>query len=288
MPEKIRQTLQRFALPRPSTPPEPRKDVTGNTDLPGDPNCPYCHGVGYLRRDLPITDPEFGKVIPCDCWKAQREEREQARVAAELAQVDTMSEAEHTIMLADIKADGRAHTKKMLTAARSFVAHPFSFLTVWGGPGNAKTTLLQAVINELVAKKHRAVYITAFDLMGYIRQAFTQEVDRGFRQVKNGSAYERILQLETIEILAIDELDKIKLTDWTREQLTDLVDKRYRAALDEKSGTLIAMNNDPSKLDEHLYSRLRDGRFTIVCNNDPDVRPYMQDDLGNGFSESKL
>ena len=35
------------------------------SDLPGDPNCPYCGGMGYLRRDLPVGHPDFGKLETC-------------------------------------------------------------------------------------------------------------------------------------------------------------------------------------------------------------------------------
>jgi DNA replication protein DnaC len=35
--------------------------------FPGDPNCPICGGIGYLRRDLPIDHPDFGKMVPCSC-----------------------------------------------------------------------------------------------------------------------------------------------------------------------------------------------------------------------------
>ena len=28
-------------------------------DLPGDPNCPICHGIGLIHQDLPIDDPNL-------------------------------------------------------------------------------------------------------------------------------------------------------------------------------------------------------------------------------------
>jgi DNA replication protein DnaC len=36
-------------------------------DLPGDPNCPTCGGIGYFRYDLPVGHPDFGKVQICAC-----------------------------------------------------------------------------------------------------------------------------------------------------------------------------------------------------------------------------
>jgi len=40
-------------------------------DLPGDPNCPYCGGVGYLRLDVPPGHPDFGRLQVCSCRSAQ-------------------------------------------------------------------------------------------------------------------------------------------------------------------------------------------------------------------------
>src|SRR5688572_23135061 len=37
------------------------------TDGVGDPNCPHCHGLGYLREDVPTGHHNFGKLQPCVC-----------------------------------------------------------------------------------------------------------------------------------------------------------------------------------------------------------------------------
>src|SRR5512141_2883957 len=28
--------------------------------------CPICHGAGFLRRDVPVDHPDFGRAIPCE------------------------------------------------------------------------------------------------------------------------------------------------------------------------------------------------------------------------------
>src|SRR5215211_4594598 len=50
--------------------------ILSNTSL-GDPNCPYCGGQGYLRADVPVGDPKFGKLEVCVC--RQRDVSEQVR-----------------------------------------------------------------------------------------------------------------------------------------------------------------------------------------------------------------
>jgi len=33
----------------------------------GDPNCPHCGGVGYVRYDVPLGHEKFGKLESCVC-----------------------------------------------------------------------------------------------------------------------------------------------------------------------------------------------------------------------------
>ena len=37
----------------------------------GDPNCPHCGGIGYLRKDVPVGHPDFGEVFVCVCRRRQ-------------------------------------------------------------------------------------------------------------------------------------------------------------------------------------------------------------------------
>lgn len=39
---------------------------------PGDPFCLICEGTGYIRFDLKIGHPDFGKVFLCDCAANKR------------------------------------------------------------------------------------------------------------------------------------------------------------------------------------------------------------------------
>ena len=44
----------------------------------GDPDCPICHGIGYVRYDVPEDHPQFGKAIDCECRRSQTESSRQA------------------------------------------------------------------------------------------------------------------------------------------------------------------------------------------------------------------
>ena len=75
-------------------------------------DCPKCHGVGYLRKDLPLGHPDFGTVWACSCWSADRVPR--------LQELSGLSEARRKVRLADIVVEGRPGTARMLQACIEF------------------------------------------------------------------------------------------------------------------------------------------------------------------------
>ncbi len=182
-----------------------------------------------------------------------------------------LNDDERTFRLSGIDILNKPGTAQMVKAAQSFIAHPSGIVTLWGGPGNAKTAVLMSVVNELIAYSCESVYTTFADLEGWVREAFDEKQHDEF-----GSARMRIARLANIHVLAIDEFDKVKVSEWLSELRFDLLDKRYRSGLAGTTGTLLAMNCNPSSLPDWVYSRLSDGRNTIIQNRDPDMRPLMQ------------
>jgi DNA replication protein DnaC len=225
------------------------------------PSCCLCGGLGVYSPNVPIGHPLFGKLIDCECTAPDRANRLQA--------VSGLNEQERQVMLADIFEAGPG-TAEMLACARTFVALPAGIITVWGGSGNAKTLMLQGIVNETIRAGRVAVYITMLDLLDYIREAYSEKVDNRY-----ASAWRRMEKFGNVDVLCIDEVDKVKLSDWTIERETALFDKRYRLGLARRVGTVLAMNESPARLPDWIYSRLRDGRNRIIENRDPDLRGLM-------------
>src|SRR5215510_1136393 len=44
-------------------------NVSNNNAAPllGKPDCPHCGGIGFLRLDVPVGHPKFGRLEPCIC-----------------------------------------------------------------------------------------------------------------------------------------------------------------------------------------------------------------------------
>lgn len=234
------------------------------------PVCPLCNDFGWLSQDLPITHPDFGHMIRCRCKAAQDSEY--------LRAVSGLTPGELMVGFDDIHlGPGRPDTRIMVQSCRQFLRSPGGILTIWGTNGNGKSMALPASMNEVLRCGIPSAYVVAFDLINYIRKAYSAE-----RDIKDQDAYSRLLRFEKIPFLALDELDKIfPLSYWEAKQVTDLIDKRYRWGMDDSRGmwTIITMNQNPAELFEefpHILSRLKDGRNVIVENRDADMRPGLR------------
>lgn len=230
----------------------------------GDPNCPTCHGIGYLRQDRPLNDPKFGKIDPCVCVLARR--------GQELKQKTSLTRRDHQVRLADLDVEGRSGSARVLEACRAFIQEPKRFLVIDGGPGTGKTMALQATVNAVNADgSELAAYASAPDLIRLHRLALSSTHD-----ARSDEAAETLRRLEDIRVLALDEWDAAEGTPWERQQLTGLLKRRYALAEAGLAATLIAMNGDPSQQPEAIASRLMDGRNVRVHNDDPDIRPALK------------
>lgn len=215
--------------------------------------CAECKDTGL------VSDPDFpGNTIKCTACAHRRR-------AQYLQRLCGLTLRERLASLNDIRATSNSDTARMVSAARRFIDAPMGFLTIYGTCGNAKTVVLQSIINACLAHDIEAIYVTFYDALQWIRAGFSDE-----------TAQHRIEQLRTVKVLAIDELDKVKESDWVIEFRNQLIDYRYRFGLSDQCGTVFAMNGEIDLLPEWLSSRLRDGRNVVIQNNDRDMRPLLR------------
>lgn len=173
---------------------------------------------------------------------------------------------ERKITFADIETQGRPGAAKMMSAAQRFIAGGRrGLLTVHGGFGNGKSTLLKAIVNDCVTAGVEARYITMTEVMVYAREAFDS-------QQQGDSDYGRIAKLAKTTVLVIDELDKARVSDYAREVQTHLFDVRYRNV--HQLGTVVAWNGRFDAIDLP-WVRSRLSEYPVVENSDADMRPLI-------------
>lgn len=228
-----------------------------------DPNCKICGGIGYVGYEVPYGHPKFGKTDPCECWAAAAEQMRRANLGV----MSNMFEDELGVTF-DSLIDRNDTTAEMIKAGKEFAAGRTYLLTLCGGVGLGKTATLCAVVNDANAKDYGcASYVRFTDLLGIIR--------KGFKDSSSDDKYQKLL---SIPVLAIDELDKAKNTEWAEEFRTMFFDDRYRQARNRKTKTILAMNGDATDLPEHIYDRLRfgekiEGGFRIIRVTGTSARP---------------
>jgi DNA replication protein DnaC len=251
------------------TPTESRQLTSTPTDGNHLPGCPDCGGLGFLRADVAPGEKGFGKPIPCPNRVHQGERLER------MAKVSNMLPAELDRSLADIKPlDGN---RAMLAAARKMVSDPFGWLYIWGGPGNAKSEVLIAIIAQLNREgKGPAVYTKFATLIEYMRDAYSERKKKDNDPDTDLGYIARFEKLKAVKVLAIDEMDKARETPFMQDFRFDFLDERYRQALAGETITLFASNENPATLPEAVWDRVRDGRFKVVENTAPSARPKMR------------
>lgn len=210
-------------------------------------------------RHVVFDDGKTGKLVPCPAchtWLAH------SRLTPE----------EQQTSLSHITGGGSAGTLRRL--GEQMLGDPFGWFMVWGGTGSAKTLFLHALTAGFCRAGTEARYYHAADL-----------ADGLYRDIEGDSANHELYR--RIPVLVIDELDKFRLTDWSRKQLQALLDDRYRNMRTHM--TLFAANRDPFDdewLPDDIKSRLSDGRFRRVVDGRehpgvyqvkaPDMRPNLR------------
>lgn len=219
----------------------------------GNPDCPHCRGVGYVRYDAPLGDPRFGRLEPCVCRSA---------VIVQTAQ-QRLFELSHLNQLADRTFENfqeQGHKKAQLTEqekrslqtakemAENFARRPEGWLLLEGGYGCGKTHLAAAIANATVAQGIPTLFITVPDLLDFLRFAFS-DPETTFE--------ERFEEVRTVGLLVLDDFGTQNATPWAQEKLFQIVNYRYI----NKLPTVITTNLLLDQIESRIRSRLQDETF---------------------------
>lgn len=236
----------------------------------GDPNCPHCGGVGYLRMDLPLDHSDFGRIQVCSC----RQEELEAQIREGLFELSDLSELEY-MTFETFQPGGRIGTGEQARAslarahnhARMFADAPSGWLFIQGGYGCGKTHLAAAIANHAVASGVSTLFLTVPDLLDSLRHAFSGAA---------GEFEERFERIRHASLLVMDDFGTQNATEWAREKLFQILNYRHINQLP----TVITSNLALPEIEGRMRSRLSDPQLvTQVRILAPDYR-RPQEDVG--------
>ncbi len=218
------------------------------TDGLGDPNCPQCHGVGYVRQDWPMGHPNFGKLELCVCQLDNLQLAQAAQLRQE-SNIEVLAGKTFDNFLAEgINPDPNIRTSLRFAYERcqAFAEKPEKWLLLTGTYGCGKTHLAAAIANRCLAAGKPVLFLNTPDLLDYLRASFAPTSETSYN--------ERFEEIRSVPILILDDLGTESPTNWATEKLYQIINYRFNARLP----TVITTNKDIKDMDPRVGSRLSD------------------------------
>lgn len=238
----------------------------------GDPACPLCGGLGFVRADVNVGDPQFGRIVPCTCRLPEMQHAELQRLR-QLGNLDALADKTFDTFLpegVEPNPERRAKLRAMYEACHHFAHAPEGrWLLLVGSYGCGKTHLAAAIANARIERGQPALFVNAPDFLDYLRAAFAPGADESYA--------ERFELVRNVSLLVLDDLGAESPTPWANEKLYQLLNHRYNAHLP----TVITTNHDPETFDPRLTSRLADQKLVTAFR-------VTATDMRGGAPESPL
>jgi DNA replication protein DnaC len=270
---KIEETLKKIgsATHRAGTSTNPGDaggEQTSQANLPGDPDCPICHGIGFVRQELPISHPDFGKLQPCDCLKSKvfQSVRHQLYRMSNLSNLQGLTfETFKTTGRGGLGGQQTISLERAYSSARQFASTLKGWLLLQGGYGSGKTHLAAAIANFTVSMGVPTLFITVPDLLDWMRFAYDS----------NETSFEdRFNEIRNVALLVMDDFGTQNATAWAQEKLFQIINHRYVNRLP----LVVTSNLALEEIEGRIRSRLQDPELvTIVQILAPDFRNPVGD-----------
>lgn len=234
--------------------------------------CPRCGGTGFVRHDVPVGHPDFGKAIACNC---RTEERRSRRLRA-LDGISSLAALSHLTFETFIPEPSHLAGDRAFNLGRAFqicadyAAAPEGWLLLSGAYGCGKTHLAAAIANARMDRGEPVVFMVVPDLLDHLRASFSPQ-----SEVSYDNLFEMV---KSAPLLILDDLGAHSSTPWAQEKLFQLLNHRYVTGL----ATVITTNQRVDDMEPRLRSRLMDPK---LVNHFPILAPDFRSGQNLGQAE---
>jgi DNA replication protein DnaC len=224
--------------------------------------------VGYLRSDVPVGHPNFGRLEICVC--RQRDVSQQVREHLySLSHLDELKELTfETFRPRGQIGIGEKQASSLEMAynqANHYARNLNGWLLLQGPYGCGKTHLAAAIANFAVDMGVPTLFLTVPDLLDMLRFSY-DSADTTFES--------RFNEIRNASLLVLDDFGTQNATGWAQEKLFQVVNYRYI----NKLPLVITTNLSIDDIEARFRSRLSDRELvTDVRINAPDYRRPLDD-----------
>ena len=201
---------------------------------------------------MPVSHSDFGQAFPCQCQESETDRVSRIAALERYSNLGLLLHCTFAVGNADefvATAADRAALDKALAAAEEYADDPDGWISFAGPSGSGKTFLAAAIANRQIELGRVALFITAADLLDYLRGGFDDDAELSFVDLFE--------QVRGAHLLVLDDLPTRPVSPWGQDRLMQLLAYRHAARLP----TVVTLRGDVEHLDEFLRTRLdsRDG-----------------------------
>lgn len=211
-------------------------DGAAPEDEPGGESCSRCHDAGLVRRDVALGHPDFGRLIECPCGIVAERRRERIWRSAQVPEsmrgytLDSFAELTGKHQLA---AD-----------LRGWQSEGYRSLVLVGGVGLGKTGLAIALLLDAIRAGRSGQYVVAPSFLARIRATYGS----------SGDGFDELAVLDSLigaDLLVLDDLGKVRLSDWGQEKLYTVVNER--AVAERQTIVTSNLDTEDGAFEKHLW-----------------------------------
>ena len=210
-------------------------------------SCEICKGIGWVKRDVPVGHPEFGRPFPCHCQSSRIDVNERIEALERYSNLGPLRRCTFASSRPEQFIDSpaeRAAFDRAFEAARDYADEPHGWITFTGPSGSGKTWLAVAIANRQIEVERPALFVTAADLLDYLRGGFDPGIEDSFIDLYG--------QVREAPLLVLDDLPTRPATPWGHDRLLQLLAYRHAARMP----TVVTLRGDFAHLEEFLRTRL--------------------------------
>lgn len=236
---------------------------------PPAPVCASCGDIGYFKFDVPIDDPRFGKLQPCDrCQKGR--DLAQKKLEGKLHQIglptkyadcnmqqwynlyetapELVEGKRAAVACAHVFCESEGH-RVSLKRVNDIIKREFkgddtirNSIVLQGAFGLGKTSLAAAIVNHLRASNEHVLFIRAYNIVTSVQDRYGKKNPDGSPEYPSTEDVKK--SIYQVPILIIDEFGISGITPDRRNIMEEII--RYRHNNDLP--TIITMNEAKEQL----------------------------------------